>query len=97
MLKKNQKQYLKGLANTLKPTIIVGKNGLTDNVITSVIEGLTAHELVKISVLNTSEATPEQLAIEIASETKSEIVSQLGRKIVLYKKNVKEPKILLPR
>ncbi len=97
MLKKNQKQYLKGLANTLKPTIIIGKNGLTDNVIVSVAEGLAAHELVKISVLSSSLAKPEQMAVEIASETNSEIISQLGRKIVLYKKNTKEPKILLPR
>ncbi len=97
MLKKHQKQYLKGLANTLKPTIIIGKNGLTDNVIVSIMESLIAHELVKISVLNTSLASAEELAIDIASITKSEIISQLGKKIVLYKKNVKDPKILLPR
>ncbi|MGI6608219.1 MAG: YhbY family RNA-binding protein [Erysipelotrichaceae bacterium] len=97
MLKKHQKQYLKSMANELKPTIIVGKNGLTDNVIASVMESLNAHELVKISVLNNSQMKPEQLSIEIASETNSEIICQIGRKIVLYKKNVKEPKIILPR
>ena len=64
---------------------------------TSVIEGLIAHELFKISVLNNSPLKPEHLAIEIASETNSEIIIQLGLKIVLYKKNVKEPKILLPK
>lgn len=88
---------MKGLANTLKPTVMVGKNGLTENVITSVKEGLNSHELIKVSVLSNAEATPEQLAIEIASETNSEIISQLGRKIVFYKRNVKEPKIELPR
>lgn len=85
------------MANTLKTTVIIGKNGLTENLISSASESLLAHELIKVSVLNNCEVKPEQLAIEIASETKSEIVCQIGRKIVLYKKNVKEPKIVLPR
>ncbi len=97
MLSKHQKQFLKGLSNTLKPTVMIGKNGLTENVLTSVKESLLAHELVKISILNNCETKPKQLAIEIASKTNSEIVCQIGRKIILYKRNVKEFKIILPK
>ena len=82
MLNKAQKQYLKGLSNTLKPLVQIGKNGLNENVISSVDEILTAHEMVKITVLNTCERP---------------VVSQLGRKIVLYRRNPKKPVIDLPR
>ena len=97
MLNKAQKQYLKGLANTLKPLVNIGKNGLNENVIKSVDEILTAHEIVKITVLNTCETPSTELALDIAASTGSEIVSQLGRKIVLYRKNPEKNSIVLPR
>ena len=97
MLNKTQKQFLKGLSNTLKPLVQIGKNGLNENVISSVDEILTAHEMVKIAVLNTCERPVMELALDIASGTKSEIVSQLGRKIVLYRRNPKKTVIELPR
>ena len=97
MLNKAQKQYLKGLANTLKPLVNIGKNGLNENVIMSVDEILTAHEIVKITVLNTCETPSTELALDIAAATGSEIVSQLGRKIVLYRKNPEKISIVLPR
>ncbi len=97
MLNKAQKQYLKGLSNTLKPLVQIGKNGLNENVISSVDEILTAHEIVKITVLNTCERPVMEMALDIASNTRSEIVSQLGRKIVLYRRNSKKPVIDLPR
>lgn len=97
MLNKAQKQYLKGLANTLKPLVQIGKNGLNDNIIMSVDEILTAHEIVKITVLNTCETSSNELALDIAGATGAEIVSQLGHKIVLYRKNPKKTSIELPR
>ena len=97
MLNKTQKQFLKGLSNTLKPLVQIGKNGLNENVISSVDEILTAHEMVKIAVLNTCERPVMELALDIASGTKSEIVSQLGRKIVLYRRHPKKTVIELPR
>ena len=96
MLTKNQKKYLKGLGNTLKPLVQIGKNGLTKTVIQSVDEVLAAHELLKIDVLKNCETECEELALDIASSTNSEIISQLGRKILLYRKS-KEGKIKLPR
>ncbi len=97
MLNKAQKQYLKGLANTLRSLVQIGKNGLSDNIIASVDEVLTAHEIVKITVLNTCETDPMELALDIAAATKSQLVSQLGRKIVLYRKNPLKTMIELPR
>ncbi len=97
MITKTQRRYLKGLANTLKPLVQIGKNGLTDNVLRSVDEVLEAHELMKIDILPSCQETAGELAVEIASATGSEIISELGRKIVLYRRNRNEPRIVLPR
>ena len=46
-----QVRQLRSMANNLKPTVIVGKEGVTANILKQVNEGLEAHELIKVSVL----------------------------------------------
>jgi RNA-binding protein len=97
MLTKTQRQYLKGLANTLKPLVQIGKSGLNENIIVSVDEVLEAHELCKISILNTCPQETGEIALDLSSATNSDIVSQLGRKIVLFRRNLKKGTIMLPK
>ncbi len=97
MLKKKQKQYLKGLANTLQAGVIVGKDGLNENILVSMDEYLAAHELLKVSVLNTCPQPLEEVIIDSLANTGSELVSKIGRKFVIYRRNVRQPVISLPR
>ncbi len=97
MITKKQKQFLKGLANTLPAVVIIGKSGLTENILDSIDEYLTAHELLKISVLNTCDDPMDELVIDILANTHSDLVSKLGRKITIYRRNNKKPVIMLPR
>ncbi|MBR3351050.1 MAG: YhbY family RNA-binding protein [Erysipelotrichaceae bacterium] len=97
MLTKTQRQYLKGQANTLKPLVQIGKSGLNENIIVSVDEVLEAHELCKISILNTCPQETGEIALDLSSATNSDIVSQLGRKIVLFRRNLKKGTITLPK
>ncbi len=97
MLTKTQRQYLKGLANTLKALVQIGKSGLNENIIVSVDEVLEAHELCKISILNTCPQETGEIALDLSSATNSDIVSQLGRKIVLFRRNLKKGTIMLPK
>ncbi|MBQ2685586.1 MAG: YhbY family RNA-binding protein [Erysipelotrichaceae bacterium] len=97
MLTKTQRQYLKGLANTLKPLVQIGKSGLNEIIIVSVDEVLEAHELCKISILNTCPQETGEIALDLSSATNSDIVSQLGRKIVLFRRNLKKGTITLPK
>ena len=96
MITKAQRQYLKGLANNLRPLVQVGKSGLTDNIVKSADEVLEAHELLKVSILNTCPVSTEEIALDLAGKTNSEIVSQLGRKIVLFRRNKEKGSIVLP-
>ncbi|MCR5066654.1 MAG: ribosome assembly RNA-binding protein YhbY [Erysipelotrichaceae bacterium] len=97
MLKKKQKQYLKGLANPLKPVIIIGAGGLSETVIRSIDEYLEAHELLKINVLKSCEQEIGEIVLDVLACTRAELISQLGRKIVIYRRSSAQPVIELPR
>lgn len=95
MLTSKQRAYLRSLAAELDTIIQVGKNGITDNVTTTVEEALTAHELIKARVLESSPFSAREAAEMLAEATNSEVAQVIGTRFVLYKK-AKEPKIMLP-
>jgi RNA-binding protein len=95
-LKPKQRQYLRGLGHSLNTLVQVGKEGLTDRAIASISKTLDDHELIKINVLETAELSREEAAEKITAALKAEIVQTLGRKILLYRKNNKEPRIVFP-
>ena len=92
-----QRAYLKGLAMTMDPIINVGKSSVTPELITSVDEAIEKRELIKISVLKNCLDDPKIIAQTIAERTKSQVVQVIGKKIVLYRRNKKKPKIELPK
>lgn len=96
MVTGKQKSFLRSAANTLEPIIQVGKGGITDTVVNAVNQALTARELVKISVLNNCLDTVEDVAAGLVDATGSELVQQLGKKIVLYRHNPENPVYDLP-
>ena len=89
MLDKKDKFRLRALANSLKPVVIIGKDGLTDNILNNVFNDLTAHELVKINVLKTCDEDINALALDIAGECSANIVQVIGRVIILFKDSKK--------
>lgn len=97
MLTKTQKTYLKSLCNTLKPLVTIGKGGLSENLVLSLDECLTAHELVKVSVLDTCEEDFDEMIFDLAAATGAETIYKIGRKATFYRRNNKNPKIKLPR
>mgnify|MGYP003594057831 FL=1 len=96
MLTTKQKSYLKSLANPLKALVLIGKDGLTLNLIESTKVSLKAHELVKVSVLKSCTSDVREMMLDLASHTKSEVVTEIGRTFVLYKESEKH-KIVFPQ
>lgn len=77
-------------------TIIqIGKGGITENTVTQVKDALTARELIKGRVLESSLLTAREAADALAEACAAETVQTIGSKFVLYKRNAKEPKIAL--
>ena len=96
MLTGKQKRYLRSLMVTEKAIFQIGKDGLSDNFYNSLNEALRARELVKISILKTCEEEVEDMINEICTNTNSELVQKIGKTIIIYRRNLKEQKIILP-
>lgn len=90
-----QRAQLKGLAMNLDTIVQVGKGGVTETVVDSVSAALKARELVKGKVLENSMLTAREACEALAEACKAEPVQVIGTKFVLYKRNEKEPKIVL--
>ena len=95
MLNNKQKSFLKSKANSYHALFQIGKDGCTPNLFKTINDSLTAHELMKISVLKTCPSEVREVAFDLAAETKSEVVQIIGRTIILYRAS-KERKISLP-
>ncbi|MGM9970361.1 MAG: YhbY family RNA-binding protein [Anaeroplasma sp.] len=96
MLTVKQKVYLKSLAQRIKPVFQIGKDGLSDNLLNDVLNYLNKHELIKISILQSSLVEASDCKIFFENEG-IEFIQHIGRCIVLYKQsdNAKNP-IILP-
>ena len=90
-----QRAYLKGLAMNIDPIYQIGKASITPEFTEGIKEALEARELIKVSVLKNCADDPKELANILSERTGSEIVQVIGKKIVLYKRSKKNPKIEL--
>lgn len=90
-----QRSQLRGLAAAEDTIIQVGKGGVTEAVIESVNAALKARELVKGRVLENSMLTAREACDALSEACRAERVQVIGTKFVLYKRNEKEPKIVL--
>ena len=73
----------------------VGTGGITDALVESVNAALKARELVKGRVLENSMLTAREACDALSAACRAEQVQVIGTKFVLYKRNEKEPKIVL--
>ena len=80
---------------SLDTIIQIGKGGITDSVVDSVNAALKARELVKGKVLENSMLTAREACDALCEACNADGVQCIGTKFVLYKRNDKEPKIVL--
>lgn len=92
----SQKKYLRRLGHPLHPIVLVGRQGLTGNVVAELGRALNDHELVKVRARVGDREARDAVLAELARATDSELVFQIGNVGLFYKKNKKLNKILLP-
>lgn len=90
MIDKKTRIKLRSLASTIKPIVWVGKDGFTENVLNQINEELFNHELIKISMQENTTPPTEFELTEMAVKLGAEVVTTIGRKIVLYKHSEKK-------
>lgn len=81
-----ERARLRGLAATENTIVQIGKSGITDSVVASVDAALTARELIKGKVLESSMLTAREACDQLAEALGAEPVQAIGTKFVLYRK-----------
>ena len=95
MLTSKQRAQLRALANPIDTVLMVGKGGISEQLIKTADEAITARELIKGKVLENCELSAREAADSVAAELRADVVQVIGSKFVLYRRNKKEPKIKL--
>lgn len=85
MIDKKQRIELRSMATKLKPIVLVGKEGFTENVLKQIDEELFNHELIKIGLQESLPIPTKFELTELAVKLNAEVVTTIGRKIVLYR------------
>lgn len=96
MLTGKQKRYLRGLGHELKPVIMVGKNEMNDSLVAESDAALTAHELIKVKILESCTMDRHEVADSLAKACGADVAQVLGRTMLLYRRS-DDAKIELPQ
>jgi RNA-binding protein len=99
MITTKQRAYLRSLANSIEPTTQIGKFGIGETVIETASKALEAHELIKLTILETCPESPKEAMVSLCEALNCEPVQVIGRKVVIYRRSSKEEnrKIVLPK
>lgn len=97
MITSKQRSYLKGLAQKIDPSVYIGKNDLTENIINEIDVNLEHRELVKVKIQESCLLDPKDVANEVAERLNAEFVQAMGRRFVLYRESKDHKEIELPR
>ena len=95
-----QKRFLRGLGHHLQVKAMLGKEGLTNQVIKSINEVVDAHELVKVKIQENFPYERKEAGPMLAAETGAALVQVIGRTIIIYRGNSdlpKEQRLNLPK
>ncbi len=91
-LTSKQRAQLRGIANMLDTIVIIGKDGITENLIKQANDALEAREIIKCRVLENSLLTAREACDELSRLTRSEQVQVIGSKFVLYRQHYDKSK-----
>lgn len=97
MLTSKQRAYLRSLANGIDTILMVGKGGMSEQITAQAASALKSREIIKGKVLESCDLSVREAANQIAEETGADVVQVIGTKFVLYKRNDKDPQIVLPK
>ncbi|HQR50253.1 MAG TPA: ribosome assembly RNA-binding protein YhbY [Methylophilaceae bacterium] len=95
-LNSKQTSHLRALSHNLNPVVMVGNNGLTEQVLREIEVSLNAHELIKIKVFGDDRELRKALLETICEKTGAAPIHHIGKQLVIYRPADK-PKIILPK
>lgn len=88
-----QRAYLRSLANTFEPVVIIGKDGITPNLVKSTWDALEARELIKVQLLKTAPYETREACDLLCEQVHADPVQCVGSRFVIYRRARKDSKI----
>ena len=82
-----ERAKLRSLANSYETILLVGKNGVTDDVVKQAKEAVEAREMIKGKVHETCELTPREVCGILCEKLGAEPIQVIGTKFVIYRQN----------
>ena len=90
------KKHLRALGNPMQPDMRIGKERVTEGVISHLDGLLFKQELVKIKVLDAEAGEAVSVAEALCAGTDGQLVHDIGGTLLIFRRNRRDPVILLP-
>lgn len=84
-LTSKQRKFLKSKAHHLKPKVLIGKNNISEGVISSIDDSLNTSELIKVR-FHEGKVTEDRKKI-LADSLKCHVVGCIGKILILFRQN----------
>ena len=86
-----ERAALRAKANPLEPIFEIGKEGISDNLVSQIDDALDVRELLKsVFILKQRLKIQEEFADKLAERLNAEVIQVIGGVIVIYRKTDKE-------
>ena len=92
-----QKRYLRGLAHSLSPVVMLGQKGVTPSLISELAQALDHHELIKVRLSGGDKEERAAQILALKADSNAEVVQIIGHTATFWKRNEKAPKLPLPK
>lgn len=86
-LTSKQRADLRSEAHHLQPLVHVGHQGVTPTVVQALDDALRTRELVKVQLTRTVEQSAKEVAADLASQARADVVQTIGKTATLYRRN----------
>ena len=92
MLTPKMKSRIKQKLSSESPSVWIGKEGTTTQIIAEITKQLDAREIIKAKIQKNAlkDEETKNIAIKISQQTKSELVEVRGHTFILYKQKSKK-------
>lgn len=91
MLNSKKRAFLRKRAHDLDALVRIGKDGITENLIQSILDAIESRELIKVKILQNCEMEKEEVYSKLEECAEFEVVGIIGRTIIIYRENKDKP------
>ncbi len=94
-LNEPQRRLLRSLAHPRKPIVSIGRNGVTEPVLSELERALDHHELVKVKINVADRAPRAEIIGTLCERTGAVLIQRIGFIATLFRRNREKPVIAL--